>query len=269
VWDSPLGQSWNLNDTPQTTEWHLTFRQLEAQHRQSNRNLADAVVELDVVDLGMCHMPAIEAITQRFAQLVSDDNFTMDVMTPAIHWATILLLWIRKVHQCITAAGTSLVSTHAVRTAKEARRKVMCWEKRARDHAAHEKARDDERLRRGRDYDTVAHAMAAKAQQMQELSERSWACAYNGDPISSRHDAPEGEKCFSWMRQGSSTSTRFGPRRPHAADDKQQEDEGMSERLGSKLPSSSLTTKTAPLKDRNSAGPVGTTPPRFEFMLPG
>ena len=85
--------------------------------------------------MGAGHLPTVLNLTARFSQLVAEDDFGADPLTPSMHWATIVLLWLRKVQQCCLAAGDSIQTTAASREAKIARKAVGFWEKAQRQHA--------------------------------------------------------------------------------------------------------------------------------------
>jgi len=169
TWDKE--KSWSLESpAPIQIEWHLTFRKFMEVSRLLHVDMAEKIASLDVVDLGAKHLPIVESLTARFSELVSEEDFAVENMTPATHWATITLLWLRKVHQCCQAAGTSLTSTHAVRELKVKRKQLDFWKKRQREQATHEMKRNIQERDR---------MFTEMTEDMQHLSQRAAAISYN------------------------------------------------------------------------------------------
>jgi len=251
---------WDLDATSQIhIEWHFTFRKLFQQRQGARRTPADEIADLDVVDLGIEHLTAIESITKRFAQLVSADDFVVDEMTPLTHWATIILLWMRKVHQCCVAAGSSLASTHAVKAVNKGRRRLDHWRKRVRDHAQYQEKKEQE--------DIFSRVAKEQALQMAQLSHRSVALHPNLTSAADRILGTDMNRNKYHNPQDHGLSEMIT-----TLEKNRWQEEILSKRLGSKLPSGSVATKPAPLRERNSQAAElkdFLTTPQFEFMLPG
>jgi len=194
MWDK--GKSWSLESpAPIEIEWHMTFRKFLDISKMMRADVAEKIATLDVVEMGATQMEDVASLTARFADLVSENDFAVENMTPATHWATIMLLWLRKVHQCCQAAGTSLISTHAVRRLKMRRRRLDHWKKRQREHATHEMRRsNDERDR----------MFAAMTNDTQHISQLTAAMPHNGHS----DKKPVGNK------GNNSKSSRHNPVRP-------------------------------------------------------
>lgn len=223
VWGRNI--KWSIDSPPpEATEWHLTFKALVALEPA----LAQRIVDCDLVDLGMNHGEDIKRITQKFADFVSQDEFVIDDMNPLTHWATVILLWLRKVDQCCTAAGTSLSVTHASRALRKARSRATYWSARKRWHSNHESRRDAERHEQI--LKTVAFEQSAR---MAELASRSKHHVYNTN----------GDAIEAWSGLNKQQQKQQQPDWLDSSRASQHVAEEMSYRLGSTLPQASSAAK--------------------------
>ena len=131
---------------PNLVSWHLTYSELVSEADRRHIQLPAAISNLDVLALGAAHIEKINDITGRFSGLVADETFGAEPLSPHAHWATVILLWVRKVSQCCSAAGASLQSSLAARKLKKAQQRHRYWEKSHREAEEHEaRQHNDER----------------------------------------------------------------------------------------------------------------------------
>jgi len=162
-----------VSPVPTMPSWHLAYCNIMAEFGASN--LQEKIAVLDVIDMDEILRAKLSDITDRFVNVVSQDEFDVDSMSPISHWATVILLWLRKANQCCCAAGSSLVSTQAVRALKKQQVKTLNYLRKLERLCKQKSGRRDQTVSLA----TVHDILSEQAQNMANLQMRSRSCSFN------------------------------------------------------------------------------------------